>query len=85
VHELALIKIPFANNVKVCLPTELVNSFHVRVVAQGRESLILETSETSERIDMLVEILRPCVILEMARSGRVAMAIDTKTNVTRDA
>jgi len=75
VHELALIKIAAPKGIKVSLPKELVDQFHARVVAQGPESLVLEATGTTEQIDELVQILRPCVIFEMVRTGRVAMAV----------
>ncbi len=62
-------------SLRVSLPKELVDQFHARVVAQGPESLVLEATGTPAQIDALVEILRPCVILEMARTGRVAMVV----------
>jgi acetolactate synthase-1/3 small subunit len=73
-RELALIKICIAKDLKVTLPEELINEFHARVAAQGQESLILEAIGTPKQIDTLVEILRPCVIIEMVRTGRVAIA-----------
>lgn len=75
-HELALIKICAAKDLKVSLPKELVDQFHARVVAQGSESLVLEATATPDQIDVLVEMLRPCVILEMARTGRLAIGVE---------
>jgi acetolactate synthase-1/3 small subunit len=74
-HELALIKIPIASDFQVVLPKELVDQFRVRVMARGQESLVLEATGTPDQIDVLVEILRACVILEIARTGRVAMSV----------
>ena len=37
------------------------------------ESLILEVSGTVDKIDGLLEVLRPFGVLEMARTGRIAM------------
>ncbi len=37
------------------------------------DSLILEITGTEDKIDGLVEVLRPFGILEMVRTGRVAM------------
>ena len=37
------------------------------------ESLIVETTGTEEKIDGLLDVLRPYGVLEMVRTGRVAM------------
>jgi acetolactate synthase-1/3 small subunit len=43
------------------------------VVDVAPESLILEVSGTVDKIDGLLEVLRPFGVLEMARTGRIAM------------
>ncbi len=53
---------------------QLVDVFRARVVDVSPESLIIEITGTEEKIDGLVEMLRPYGVLEMARTGRVAMA-----------
>jgi len=82
-YELALIKICAAKDLRVSLPKELVDQFHARVVAQSPESLVLEATGTPDQIDVLVEILRPCIIIEMVRTGRVAMAVGPKATPCR--
>ena len=37
------------------------------------ESVIVEVSDTTEKIDGLLEVLRPFGVLEMGRTGRIAM------------
>jgi len=53
---------------------QLVDVFRARVVDVSPESLIIEITGTEEKIDGLVEMLRPYGVLEMARTGRVAMS-----------
>jgi acetolactate synthase-1/3 small subunit len=43
------------------------------VVDVAPESLIVEVSGTVDKIDGLLEVLRPYGVLEMARTGRIAM------------
>src|SRR5271155_716693 len=67
--------------IKVAAPAEsrtellhLVQVFRARVVDVAPESLVIEITGAEEKIDSLVEVLRPYGVLEMARTGRVAMA-----------
>ena len=52
---------------------ELIKVFRGRVVDVAPESLIVEVSGTVDKIDGLLEVLRPYGVLEMARTGRIAM------------
>lgn len=56
---------------------QLVDVFRARVVDVSPDSLIIEITGTEEKIDGLVEMLRPYGVLEMARTGRVAMSRGT--------
>ena len=51
----------------------LIKVFRARVVDVAPESLIIEVSGTVDKIDGLLEVLRPFGVLEMARTGRIAM------------
>jgi acetolactate synthase I/III small subunit len=53
---------------------QLVNVFRARVVDVSPDSLVIESTGTEEKIDGLVEMLKPYGVLEMARTGRVAMS-----------
>jgi acetolactate synthase-1/3 small subunit len=47
--------------------------FRARVIDVAPESLILESTGTSDKIAGLLEVLRPFGVLQVARSGHVAM------------
>ncbi len=53
---------------------QLVDVFRARVVDVAPDSLVIEVTGTEDKIDGLLEVLRPFSILEMVRTGRVAMA-----------
>jgi acetolactate synthase-1/3 small subunit len=53
---------------------QLVHVFRARVVDVSPDSLVIEITGTEDKIDGLVEMLNPYGILEMARTGRLAMA-----------
>jgi acetolactate synthase I/III small subunit len=52
----------------------LVDVFRARVVDVSPDSLVIEITGTEPKIDGLVEMLKPYGVLEMARTGRVAMS-----------
>jgi acetolactate synthase-1/3 small subunit len=52
---------------------QLVDTFRARVVDVGLDSLMIEVTGIEEKVNGLVEVLRPFGILEMVRTGRVAM------------
>ena len=53
---------------------QLVDTFRARVVDVAPDSLIIEATGTEEKVDGLLRVLRPFGVLEMVRTGRVAMA-----------
>jgi len=71
-RDLALIKVQADQGNRPHL-MELVKVFRARVVDVAPNSLILEVSGAVDKIDALLEVLRPFGVLEMARSGRIAM------------
>jgi acetolactate synthase I/III small subunit len=72
-RDLALIKVGTtrANRPELL---QLAQVYRARVVDVAAESVIIEATGTEEKIDSLVEVLRPYGILEMARTGRVTMS-----------
>jgi acetolactate synthase I/III small subunit len=71
-RSLALIKVQAREDSRHRL-MEIVRVFRARVVDLAPESLVIESTGAEERIEALVEVLRPFGILEMARTGRLAM------------
>jgi acetolactate synthase-1/3 small subunit len=57
---------------------EMVNLFRGKVVDVGKGSLMVEMSGTEEKIEALVELLKPYGIKELARTGVIAMARGTQ-------
>src|SRR5262249_58695584 len=71
-RDLALIKVS-ANQQSRPHLMDLLKVFRGRVVDVAPDSLIVEVSGTVDKIDGLLEVLRPYGVLEMARTGRIAM------------
>ena len=53
---------------------QLVDVFRARIVDVAPESLIVEITGAEEKVDGLIEMLKPFGVIEMARTGRLAMA-----------
>ena len=71
-RDLALIKVK-ANPSQRAEITALADIFRARVVDVAPESVILEITGTEDKIESLNELLRPFGIIEMVRTGQVAM------------
>lgn len=72
-RDLALIKVTATQDTRSQI-FQLVDVFRARVVDVSPTSLMIESTGTEEKIDKLVEVLRPYGILEMGRTGRLSMA-----------
>jgi acetolactate synthase-1/3 small subunit len=72
-RELAMIKVAAPAEARTEL-IHLVHVFRAHVVDVAPDSLVIEITGAEDKIDSLVEVLRPYGVLEMARTGRVAMS-----------
>jgi acetolactate synthase-1/3 small subunit len=72
VRDLAMIRVA-AKHEERSHVLELANVFRARVVDVAPESLTIEITGAEDKIDGLLELLRPYGILEMVRTGIVAM------------
>jgi acetolactate synthase-1/3 small subunit len=83
-RDLALIKVSAAGDVRAQV-MQLVEVYRARVIDVSAESLVIEATGTEDKIDSLLEVLRPYGVVEMVRTGLVAMARGTGTAVVRAA
>jgi len=72
-RELALIKVAAVPGRRAEV-IEIAEIFRANVVDVDAESLVVEATGTPEKIAALQELLRPYGIVEMTRTGRVALA-----------
>jgi acetolactate synthase I/III small subunit len=77
VRDLALIKVR-ANHKNRAEILQVAEVFRARVVDVSPEALIFEITGSEDKINSLVDVLRPFGILELARTGVVAMARATE-------
>jgi len=71
-REMAFIKVRASQDRRSEL-LQLVQTFRARVVDLCPDSVIIETTGTQEKLDGLIEVLQPFGILELVRTGAVAM------------
>ena len=71
-RDLALIKVR-ADTERRAQVLQIVKVFRARVVDVVTDALIVEISGSEDKIDGLVDVLRPFGIIEMARTGTIAM------------
>ena len=71
-RELALIKVRSTPSSRSEI-LEIANLFRAKIVDVGARSLVIETTGEEDKIDALYDLLRPFGILELMRTGRVAM------------
>ncbi|MBM3771987.1 MAG: acetolactate synthase small subunit [Acidimicrobiia bacterium] len=72
-RDLAMIKVAAIGDGRTQV-MQLADVYRARIVDVSPETLVIEATGTEEKIDSLVEMLRPYKIVEMVRTGRVVMA-----------
>ena len=72
-RDLALIKVAATGDARTHV-MQLVDVYRARIIDVSPESLVVETTGTEDKIDSLLEVLRPYGVIEMVRTGRIAMA-----------
>jgi acetolactate synthase I/III small subunit len=72
-RDLAMIKVSATGDARTQV-MQLVDVYRARIVDVSPESLVIETTGAEDKIDSLLEVLRPYGVIEMVRTGRVEMA-----------
>ena len=71
-RDLALIKVKASPEQRAEI-ANLAAIFRARIIDVAPESVIVESTGTEDKIESLLELLKPIGILEMVRTGQVAM------------
>ena len=69
-RDLALIKVDVAGDTRAQV-MQLVDVYRARVIDVSPESLVIEATGTEDKIESLLEVLKPYGISEMVRTGIV--------------
>jgi acetolactate synthase I/III small subunit len=75
-RDLMLVKLKAASQQRTEIAL-LVEMFRGRVVDISTDSLMIEISGTEQKIEAFIDLMRPFGILELARTGRIALVRGT--------
>ncbi len=81
-RDLALIKVKVGPE-KRGEVNNLAAIFRARIVDVAADSVIVEATGTEEKIEGMVELLRPLGIVEMVRTGQIAMTRGANSGIRR--
>jgi len=84
VRDLALIKVSATHENRAAV-MQLVQVFDGRVVDVAPSSVIVEICASEAKVDSLLEVLRPYGVLELVRTGRVAIDRESVAEPAREA
>src|SRR5207244_8772928 len=83
-RELALIKVSADERARAEV-MNVVDIFRAKIVDVGSSSYIIEVTGNEEKIEAIIDLLRPIGIQEVARTGRVTMARSSRRGAERGA
>ncbi len=82
-RELAMVKVAATPKERSAV-IEIVDIFRAKIVDVSPESLIIEVAGTEDKVDAILEMLRPHGIKELVRTGRIAMTRGAATPLSVD-
>lgn len=60
---------------------ELAEIFRAKIVDVGHEHVMIELSGQESKLSAFIDLMRPCGILELVRTGRIALSRTTSLSV----
>lgn len=84
IRDLTLIRVAASQETRTQV-MQIVDTFRGRVVDVAPDSLIVEATGTEDKIDGLLGVLDPYGVLEIVRTGRVAMSRGQRSVATESA
>ena len=56
---------------------QIVEIFRAKIVDVGKDELVVEVTGTREKVEAMLGLMRPFGIVELVRTGRIAMGRGT--------
>lgn len=82
-RELVLVKVHAAAGTRA-ETLQIVNTFRAKVVDVSAQSLTVEVTGNEEKVDAMLELLRPFGIKEVVRTGTIALARKSELNLKKE-
>ncbi len=82
-RELVLVKISATASTRSDI-LQVVNTFRAKVVDVNPQSLTVEVTGSEEKVDAMLELLRPFGIKEVVRTGTIALARKSELNLKKE-
>ena len=82
-RELVLVKVQGAASTRSDI-LQIVNTFRAKVVDVSPNSLTVEVTGNEEKVDAMLELLRPFGIKEVVRTGTIALARKSELNLKKE-
>ena len=76
-RELVLIKVSTENSRRAEI-MEIVDIFRAKIIDVGQKSMTVETTGDEDKLNALINLLKPFGIKEIARTGKIALGRGTK-------
>jgi acetolactate synthase I/III small subunit len=80
-RELAIMKVQTTPETRAQI-FQLAQVYRARIIDVSPESLVVEITGNADKVESLIEVLSPYGLLELARTGRLAMLRGTATATT---
>lgn len=77
-RELVLIKVNSDNNTRAEI-LEIANIFRASIVDVAKKSLVIEITGTSKKVKGIEDLLKPYGIVELVRTGKIAISRGSKS------
>ena len=82
-RELAILKVKTTPETRAQI-FQLAPVYRARIIDVSTESLVIEITGNEDKVDSLIQVLEPYGIVEMARTGRLAMLRGTASKPPED-
>lgn len=78
-RELCLVKVKCETGVRSQI-LEVVDIFRAKVIDIGHTALTIQITGTEDKVEAFIKLMEPCGVVELVRTGKVAMVRELNSN-----